>query len=518
MATLAIRYSTGTQATAYTTALWLHSSTGNFDEGWKIRYDGWVQGVSQYSNGEWGNVEEKVTLKITGTSPDDLSTKTQALDTIVNDIQYHIDSNSSRIYWLFTALTGESCYLGERNQTETDDQAYRICPIIGIASSYNEGLFGTAGDGGSIVLQYTIIIKRLPLWEAETLTVSAIAEKTRFSLIDANANIPTVGGTASLLPTVYGTSTSRIVSMSLSTPSSLVTGAVTEAWVGFRGPELGTPSLFVPVWEMEDTAAGNRGADTSVASEGSDTSPSGSTSSNKLRCTFSGTTSMASRAIVTITDVTTSAQRDDQRGRHLVLLRAKVDGDRTAYVRMDSAYSSATNWRTGTRIKVDSTSWYLYPLGYVTIPSIRMTEVEAVLGGAATFANFGIKINAESAGGSSGNLDMDCLVLIPQDDGAVYINNANMQYVSPESFGAAYVYTDPLWNQHGANYSAGSDFVTSLLEAQFQHFALPIGPDIVIVLAAQQSSSQVLTDVLTVGIDARFRWRSLRGSEGLIQE
>lgn len=227
---------------------------------------------------------------------------------------------------------------------------------------------------------------------------------------------------------------------------------------------------------------------------------------------------MASRSIITVGDVTTSAQRDDQRGRHLVLLRAKVDGTRTAYVRMDSGYSGDTNLRTGTRILVNSTSWYYYPLGYVTIPSTKMIETEALFGGAITFYNYGIKINAASAGGS-GNLDMDCLVLVPQDDGAVYLNGAYIDYVSDDDTGSASIHTDPFDRMYATGHPSDQDGkISKTLEVQFAKFALPNGADVVTVLAAQRASSQVLNDLLFVSIQGRFRWRTLRGAQGLYSQ
>jgi len=502
MATLAIRYSKGTPASfnSFTTALWLHSGTELYDEGWKIRYDGWAQGVTQSTGDKWTNVEERVTMRIVGSTANDLSSKLIKLDTIVNDIQFHLNSNSNRIYWLFTAIDNEAAPLGDEYH-----QSYRICPVINIASSFNEGLFRR---GGTTILQYTIIVTRLPFWEGLNYNVTSESYRA-FNIDEVKTNVSTVGGMSTFSNSILGTAPARVTRLRFAVNSG-GGGPITTAWLGFRSSMLGTPADFVPVWELEDTAAANRGADTSVASESSDTSPSGSTSNNKLRCTF-GTPAMASRAIITLADVTTSTQRDDQRGRHLVLLRAKGSG-LTAYIRMDSGYSGAANWRTGTRILVDSTSWYLYPLGYITIPATRMSEFETLEGGAATFNNFGVRINAQLASGS-GTLDMDCLILIPQDEGAVYINNANLEYTSSTP-GWADVGYDPFNNTYQVNRLSPWLAVDKTLEAQFEHLALPNGSGNIVILAAQRASSQVLADVMGISFFGRFRWRSLRGTEG----
>lgn len=497
MATLAIRYSKGTPANSFTTALWLHSSTGTYDEGWKIRYDGWTQGVTQFINGEWTNAEERVTMRIIGTSANDLSNKLIKIDELVQDIQFHLNANSNRVYWLFTAMDNEAAPLGDENY-----QSYRICPIIGIASSFNEGLFKR---GGTTVLQYTIIIKRLPFWEGVNYSIIYEAY-TALNISEGQFSISTVGGKMTFSDTVEGTAPARITRFRLASESG-GGGPMTQAWFGFRSAELGTPANFVPVWELED--AGTLGDDTTVVSESSDTSPSGSTTNNKLQCTFATDQTMDTRAVIKVGDVT--ANVGDQRGRHLVLLRAKVTDTRTAYVRMDSAYTNATSWRTGTRMLVDSTSWLLYPIGYITIPATRLSEFETLYGGGPTFNNFAIRIGAQDAGGS-GNLEMDCLVLIPQDEGAVYINNASMEYTGGVS-GEGILGIDPFGNSYAVDIPSFA--IEKGLEAQFEHFALPNGNGNIGVLAAQRATSQVLIDTLWVSFYGRFRWRSLRGMQGV---
>ncbi len=504
MGTLKIAYSKGTSAISYTDVLWLHSSLAVNNEGWKIRYDGWAQGVTQYSGGVWSNVEERITVKVTGTSADDLSAKLIVLDTLIDDIQYHITANSNRVYWLFSALSGEAAPNGDEN-----NQVYRQCPIISIASSFNQGLFARSVEGANTIIQYTIVIKRKPFWEGMNYT-SGTDTYLAYSVTENQAAMRTVGGEAVLSNTVKGTSPSRIMRMTLSGESG-GGGPIVEAWLGFRSAQLGTPSEFTPIWEIE--TAGTRSADTTIQSEASDTSPIGSSINNKLVCDFSNETAMGSRAIITVEDAVRTSFLDEQRGRHLVLLRAKVTGDRTAYVRMDSAYEDATNWATNERILVDSTDWYLYPLGYITIPYTRLAEYEAVYGRASTFGEYSVKISAQSASGSSGNLEMDCLVMIPQDDGAVYIGDADIDYTE-SIVGFAALGFDPLGNSYAVNRSSPALFINKTLDVQFEHFAIPVGSGTIAILAAQRASSQVLADTLELDLFGRFRWRSLRGAEG----
>ena len=246
---------------------------------------------------------------------------------------------------------------------------------------------------------WTLYLEYMPWWEKGT------GDEKTFSSIYA------WGGKCNIIPSAYneGTIDGRIY---YATVNPLAACALTEFWFGIRAPrETADPTEFQPIWELEKCSQ-YIGSDISTGSEVG-ASPLGSTTNNKIVCSFATNPGMFNRIILRLNDAWEGAgsHYEHMAGRYLVLMRCKVDASTIARIRMFAGYEASL--RVYPDVDISNTSWMLIPMGEVTFPATGFRGEMAAVGAAALGEN-AIKMAAQRVSGS-GSLHMDALCFIPTD-------------------------------------------------------------------------------------------------------
>lgn len=421
----------------------------------RLSYGGWTPTVAAGMSP--APLPESMTLRIRGTSWDNLATEIQSLDAKVKEASWYTQ-NQSEMYgvWLRAQMTGE---------TEARD-AY----VYELGGALGDSPYTRVAQDSIIFRNYHLSMLRAPWWEQSSTTNYTAAN---FSC----------GGGGYDYGTVTGDVPARVRQLTILGHS--LTANLNELWLGFRTDRYGTRGNFQPVW---DCAAS--GADMGTATS----RDSGST---YTITTFSdGDNTMDTRVTVEVADVT--SDYTDQRGRFAVLLVARTTGSSTARVRLQDGYSGASSWRTQSRVKVDSSVWYVYAIGTVRIPPVRGQA------GAGWFRRYALRIQAERTSGS-GNLEMDQMYLVPLDEGAIHIDGADV-----DTTDLAHIQTSP--DEKTEGWQLSSALMNDSLTVEPQNWGMPVGAGRVI-LVAQGSSRHYKIDTATVTFSVLPRWRTLRGSE-----
>ncbi len=277
-----------------------------------------------------------------------------------------------------------------------------------------------------------------------------------------------------------------------------------RVWAGLRSNNKHpTVTNFVPVWEWED---GTLGTDAAYAADG--TAMPGGGGNTKITITTIADNVLALRASTVLSNH--SANTDDQFGAFLWLLRTQVSaGTWDVQMRWGNGNMPAADFVKGPLIEVSNTSWDFYELGEHPIPNRNLHALPlSVL--ADTFDDdYALQIYASRTSGA-GTLDLDCVVLIPLDEGYLILKDFILLAgatpgviigTSPEDeINAVQVITTqgeiPTIDDHG--------------------FTLPPGDGRMIILYARDTTSNI-TDTITVNVDDAGsyyeRWLSLRGAE-----
>lgn len=441
------------------------------DDGIRLTRGGWLPTIPTEENGEWPTrIQESIIVNLVGASHDNIAAILQQINGYFEDARRYVRHPTETIgVYLTHKLTNET---GSRESLVLNGQAVPL-----------DSLHSPPVDPGNFVPRIQIGLERMPFWEGGSGSISG-------------NGVGTVGGTYD-----YGSGQS-IAGLVPARPSILAaragaTGyAITKVWIGFKTDESGGDyTAFEPVWECED---GTAGTDTSTRVGGSAYS-----GGYYMQCNFGVDATMATRITIEVEDVVASASNyQHQRGEYRILLRAVVDTD-SAHVRLRAGFSSSSQWETYGRVKVDGTSFEYYDLGIVSIPGDRSE---------ASLAEFALQIQAEQVG--SAILGLDCLVLIPVDEGEIFIDNANVQDhgSSVENWTRVQKQADDVVVGDNLYDTASTSSVgKSRPDVRPRRWGIPTGAGVMIV-AAQRSSSQVITDTLDIVIGYRSRWLLLRGS------
>jgi hypothetical protein len=222
------------------------------------------------------------------------------------------------------------------------------------------------------------------------------------------------------------------------------------------------------------------------------------------------TESLTRRVTIRISDITTNYT--DQRGRFLVLLRAKNSAAGTTRVRLADGIYNVTNpklsqYRVQSRVPITSTDWQLYEMGTVQFPSTGR-----LIYGMSYLQNVAMGIDAERIDGSC-DLHMDSLFLIPIDEGFVYADGGDVLYAASPSHPFLTVQNLPGGGVDCNMFfkSGGSNYPTNTGSASISG-GLPVG-DGMAVLCAQRISSSVYGDEARLLMRVYQRWKTLRGDD-----
>ncbi len=314
---------------------------------------------------------------------------------------------------------------------------------------------------GKNYVRSVLAVERGEWWESDSWTRGT-----------ANSTISYWGGTINVTG-ITGDAPGRIYDMSFG--PGAVSGTCSEMWIGIREKRYGL-SGFVPVVECENGTAAS--ADTVAVTGVADAS--GTAVYNVMRTNFATIATDAARVTVTLTQ--TGGTPSHFVGEYLALGRLKVTGTTTAWVTLKTGYSGGVFASSGQPVQVSGTSWYLYPLGNVSVPDVKNSAYSYNQG------DYALQVWAErTAGTAAANaLDIDSILLMPSER-IVHISGGKLDnYISVN------VIEDDTVMVH--NLSSSSVEINSV-EWSAENWRMPIG-DNLIVVAGQRDAIHVLADAI----------------------
>ena len=232
-----------------------------------------------------------------------------------------------------------------------------------------------------------------------------------------------------------------------------------------------------------------------------------------MRVAFgAGDTIMQNRVMITV-DQAASVNPTHQRGLFHILLRAKktVSGD-TIHVRLQDGFLEVpgidtSSYRTGSRVEITSTNWILYHLGSVQIPSPGRS-----FRGNDFYDEYALIVQAQRASGGTGNLDLDCLCIVPYGEGLVYFSNGRVHtdLVNPKH---TYVMMTPDNLVQAAGESPTLvDGQTISVQAHVMG-GLPVGAGVAFLFGHDSDFRHGFGDECFIQIYAAHRWLIMRGNQ-----
>ena len=428
-------------------------------------------------------VIEQFTMTVTGSSHDAIAANVQKLDLKERQVEEFKTGVDKFGIWLEAKAA---------NETNT-----RQALVTGMQHSMS-GPYGVAFDQSNKIIDFGLAIERTPFWELDS-TLSS------YAIPAATSKLKFLGGSGNYgsIRSVPGDVSARMALLIL-TGASTTSNNISEVWAGFRSDRFGSASNFKSLWELELGSASNNTA-TSTAEDGT-SNPASGTTPKMMRCTFgAGDTTMQKRVSIR-TDQAVSSNRADQRGQFHVLLRAKktISGD-TIHVRLLDGFDQSAAFRTSERVEITKTVWYLYNLGSVQIPSPGR-QVQAI----DTFDRYSLIVHAQRASGGTGNLDLDCLCLVPYGEGLVYVSNASVQ-VASGSTTKTFVQNTADGIVQATATLGGASGPTHGVQAHITG-GVPIGRGVIFTFG-QSTTEQHINDECTLTFFAAHRWLTLRGNQ-----
>jgi hypothetical protein len=439
----------------------------------------WMMGVCDSST----PVDDVLTFHIEGDDDDDLATQVQALDAVITRIK-NFDATVDNLFpFLLAQLEGET--------------NYRIAPIFGAQRPDKldvSGLF----IADHILPNYQLTITR-GAWE------NALPA----GFYGGVGGTDPLGGVIAY--TVDGDLPARLSTLTVS--ASAATIPMNDLWIGVKTAKRlryssGSHGAYVmndqnltyfrPWWSLN--SAIYKGDDTTGG-----ITDSGSKSTAVVQCTFATNAALEPRVIIRIEDVE-SVHPKDQAGRYTILLRARTTNAAfEGTVRLGSGF-----YRYGVdpddqefvrlyNVPVSGTSYKLYNLGEVNLP------MEDTLRAIDT-GDLALLIEAERLNGTSGNLIVDGLVIMPSLEGLLTIHSE----AGLNSASEILAYTTPQGETRTYLTAGGS--IAENCRGDSQDFGLVPSAGI-LVFAAHGDG---LTSGVTLNVDgeAHERWITLRGDAG----
>lgn len=438
----------------------------------KLMVDGYQQAIST----DGSIVDDVINMWKRGSTSDDLSTDFQTLDAFLSRVSDLKEYRNYQSIWLRRQQTGES-------------YARQACIALAQRSPTIQASDLDSADI-NLLKKYQLGLKREGWWE----NLKSINYVT-------SSPITSIGGILAYSG-LAGDRPARVARTQLSS-----TSALTEFWVGCQTDRLGeTPSYFDPVWHLH---LGSARYDSTTSSQADSDASDGTTS----QVSVIAYQAMFPRVSVVAADLASHAA---QRGRYLVLLRAKVTGNTIARVKLENGFlnpsGSASDplaiYTSYYRQRIDSTSYKLYPLATIDFPANGMNY-----GSAMPMDYAGLQISAEYVSGNTGYLDLDCLILIPVLSGMLHVIGT----VDVHGTGHYYeVYRSPFGDMSAKNLVYTGPNITPIDTPRTdgsQDWSLrhTFG---VLACAAQRATSSVKTDTFNLSLDVYERWITMRGSAG----
>lgn len=447
--------------------------------GWHILDPGWVPKIALADE----PVQEAVRIFSNFATQDALATALIALNNMRRDAaRYLRDRTEAHPVWLYDQLVSET------NQRRA---AVRHMALKQLTEAHGTG---PMGDMIGAQPYYSLAIERQPYWESAS---------------DQNAtttNLSALGGSLALSG-LDGDAPGRLYSLKI---ASSLARTFKAGWFGFRSANKhGTLANFVPLWELE---GGTAGTDTALAADA--TASPGGGGNTKQTCTFAGVagwgTSAQYRVSINLSTGIGGANYEDNYGRFVVLLRAKVTAGE-AWVRLGHMYGGATSIALGRIVEVDATAWTIYNMGTVTIPLRDLQAMPLALLSATHDQYQYIRIYAREE--TTCDLDLDCLVLIPADE--YYIHVEDMWTIGAGTDRSTYIGVSPLGRHYGFGVDTVADtgMTACRIDTAGDSDGVPIGDIRLYGVVAAANNDHDLSDDWDPTLNVLPRWYSLRGAE-----
>lgn len=280
---------------------------------------------------------------------------------------------------------------------------------------------------------------------------------------------------------------------------------IDRLWMGIRSERYGDPDDFLLIWECEDGALGT---DAALAAEAA-ASPGGA-GNTKVVVDFATQPGWAKRLRYYILSMAGAGKTDEQRGRFMELLRAKVDASTECEMRLrvGPQYGPDASYISSRDVAITNTNWDYYEMGEIVLSTIdNEGDSWAFLDCTKHLDYMAIEIWAQRTSGY-GSLHLDCMCPIPIDEGFCFLSDVGINYLTAP---ANYYLTE---RDNGVAWSVNpSGLMESSVIVNDHNFRFPPGETRIIVVYARDTQS-VLTDDLWIDADNIPRWASLRGSSG----
>lgn len=452
--------------------------------GFQLTENGWKPTVAiPLANGDPGLMTESIALIAEGSSHDNLSTYLQTLALFQRyAAMYKRDTLWNTAVWMHAKMDGET---GEARAL-----------VDTIVWSWESSPYGSVPNT-QYAINASVQIVRHPYWER---TTSREFPTTNPIAAAAAISYDYTWGASGPVHDIVGDSPARIESFFVAN----ATGGVTMGrfWLGIRGAEKhGAITNFVSVWECED------GTNSAGAVDTVDATASGG---DMVRFTPGSDDTWLKVLTLKLSDVT--ANYGDNLGRFLWLLRCKNNGTATYQIRLRFGYSGMddADHVFGPIQEFSYSGYEFVEIGQSAIP-LRNWQAATADMTASYEADCQVQIWAKRTSGSV-EIDLDCLVRIPIDQGFLVVRDAA---ISSNDF---FIFNEtPLGETQCVNYESGTPVLTEFLDFDQWNFRLPPGDGRMIISYARPTGT-VLTDQIGAGQAAGWdgyyeRWASLRGAE-----
>ena len=435
-------------------------------------------------------IGETIHLRIAGANQNAIATSMQSLhDMQVLADRYINDPTQETPVWLHAKMANET---GERRAL-----------VYSISIQYKSSWFGPQATAEDIPLVLTVV--RGPYWESTTVRNLPDGAPAAAACVVYDY---TAAGDAVGAHDIAGDVGARIRFFDLYDVDS----EDERFWMGIRSANKhGADGIanFINIWECE---VGTNNANENGVTDEVDATASGGNMVEVTENQLEWDDTWQEVCFIDIENVT--SDEEDQRGRFLYLLRAKVDSG-TWEVRLsvttgiDEYAPSSYVSRRMDIIEITDTDWRYYEMGIAPMSERNIHAIIASDVGKNLETAFRVYIYARRTSGS-GDLNVDCVIPMPIDEG--FIKFEWFTVFVDKMFGQS---PEGTWSAIGGGYS--SSIGVALHEPEsVENFVLPPGDGRIYCVYEQPGVSDIADVIIFNQADrGRYyeRWLSLRGSE-----
>jgi hypothetical protein len=371
--------------------------------------------------------------------------------------------------------------------------------VHNIDVQYGTGWYGE--EATALDLPLTITVLRGPYWENTTVRNLPDSAPSAAACV---AYDYTAAGDVVSAHDIVGDAGARIRYFELN-PN----GIIERFWMGIRSANKhGSTGIsnFIKTWELED------GTNATDATDTVDATASGG---YNVTVSESGIDWDAGNFYevlrISLSDVTSN--EEDNFGKFLSLMRAKTASSTTWECRYWITHNVATFQRIRTDpVEINSSSWLNYEMAVIKVGSRDYHAVSKTDYSPDEEQSFTILIEARRTSGS-GDLNLDCLIPIPVDEGFIKIDSNASQIAQPSTYFGQSPEGHFVAVQHDT--TTGDLNQLSFIDS-VNNFSLPPGDGRIYCVYERVSASSITATVIFNDADSgRYyeRWLSLRGSE-----